>query len=405
MKTTSIFIVMLCITYHSAIAQKPSVGMQNAKIPETRENPTDAPITTHVFKPAKKDATEERVRQLRVPAGFKVEKFAEDLGEARILAVSDAGHVYVTNREDSEVIMLEDTNNDGKADRREVVAKVEDAHGLAIHNNRLYIVNNMEIHAADIRDDGTLGETEKLNSYQADGGQHPNRTIGFGPDDKMYISVGSTCNACPEPNPLHATMLQFNSDGSDLKIYAEGLRNTIGFGWHPETKAFWGMDHGIDLLGDDVSKEELNLIEEGNHYGWPHIYEDGQYNPYPAPEDESYSDFKEKTTSPKLSYTAHAAPMQMTFYNKDHFPSEYRGDAFVAFRGSWNRSTPSGYKVSRIVFENGEPSRFEDFVTGFLIDNNQAHFGRLVGLAIHADGSLLFTDDTNGVIYRVSYQR
>lgn len=404
MKTSTLILALIFLSYHSATAQQASAGMQNAKIPETWDNPTDAPITTHVFKPAKKDATEERVKQLRVPAGFKVEKFAEDLGEARILAVSDAGHVYVTNREDSEIIMLEDSNNDGKADRRQVVANVEDAHGLAIHNNRLYIVNNMEIYAADIRENGTLGETEKLNTYQADGGQHPNRTIGFGPDNQMYISVGSTCNACPEPNPLHATMLQFNTDGKDMKIFAEGLRNTIGFGWHPETKAFWGMDHGIDLLGDDVSKEEFNLIEEGNHYGWPHIYEDGQYNPYPAPEDESYSEFKEKTTSPKLTYTAHAAPMQMAFYDKDQFPSEYRGDAFVAFRGSWNRSTPSGYKISRIVFENGEPARFEDFVTGFLIENDRAHFGRLVGLAIHPDGSLLFTDDTNGVIYKVSYR-
>ena len=404
MKKSLLLILLVSVCSTHVYAQR-DTGLRGATIPETRDDPTDAPITTHVFKPAKRDATDERVRQLRVPAGFKIEKFAEDLGEARILATSDGGHVYVTNREDGEIILLEDTNNDGKADRREVVATVDEAHGLTIHENKLYIANNTEIHVADIKGDGTLGETKLIKSYQADGGQHPNRTLGFGPDGKMYVSVGSTCNACPEPNPLHATMLQLNKDGSDLKVYAEGLRNTIGFGWHPDTKKFWGMDHGIDLLGDDVSKEELNLIEEGKHYGWPHIYDDGQYNPFPAPEDKSYSEFKEKTTSPVLMYTSHAAPMQMAFYDKDQFPAEYRGDAFVAFRGSWNRSTPSGYKISRIVFENGEPSRFEDFVTGFLIDDNRAHFGRLVGLAIHADGSLLFTDDTNGVIYRVAYSR
>lgn len=404
MKKLPLFILMLTVSLPLLFAQE-STGLQGAKIPETRDNPTDAPILTHVFKPAKKDATDERVNQLRVPAGFTIEKFAEDLGEARILAISDAGHVYVTNREDGEIILLEDTDNDGKADRREVVATIDEAHGLAIHENRLYIVNNTEIHVADIKEGGTLGETEMIKNYQADGGQHPNRTIGFGPDGKMYVSVGSTCNSCPEPNPLHATMLQFNTDGSDMKIYAKGLRNTIGFGWHPETKKFWGMDHGIDLLGDDVSKEELNLIEEDNHYGWPHIFDDGEYNPYPAPEDESYSDFKEKTTSPVLMYTSHSSPMQLAFYNKDQFPSEYRGDAFVTFRGSWNRKQPVGFKVGRIVFENGEPSRIEDFVTGFLIENDTAHFGRLVGLAIHADGSLLFTDDTNGVIYRVSYNQ
>lgn len=375
-----------------------------AEVPETRDKHTRASIKTAVFKPAQVDATEDRVNKLTLPQGFRIEKFAEDLGEARIIAASDGGHVYVTNREDGEVILLEDTNNDGRADRREVVATIEEAHGLTIHQNRLYIVTIKEVYAAGIKEDGTLEDPKLLSEELPDGGQHPNRTIGFGPDGNMYVTVGSTCNACTEPNELHATILQGSVNADSLRIFAKGLRNTIGFGWHPQTNELWGMDHGIDLLGDNESKEELNQIEEGAHYGWPHIYDDGSYMPYPAPEDMTYSEFRDRTTFPELMYTSHAAPMQMVFYDGDQFPQEYQGDAFVAFRGSWNRSEPAGYKVSRVVFENGRPARFEDFVTGFLVDDNSSHFGRLVGLAVHADGSLLLTDDTNGVMYRISHE-
>ncbi|KEO75751.1 PQQ-dependent sugar dehydrogenase [Anditalea andensis] len=374
-------------------------------IPETNEDPTQSQISTYVFKPAQLSATDERIQQLRVPQGFSVRKFADELGEARILAATSSGHVYVTNREDGEVILLEDTNGDGAADRREVVATLEDAHGLAVFDNKLYIVTIKEIYAADINTNGTLGAPQLIYGGLPDGGQHPNRTLGFGPDGMMYVSVGSTCNACPEPNPLHATMLQANPDGSNMRIYAEGLRNTIGFGWHPETSMFWGMDHGIDKLGDDVSHEELNHIIDGAHYGWPYIFDDGRYNAYPRPEDMTYAEFAAMSTFPSLMYTAHAAPMQMVFYTGNQFPADYNGDAFVAYRGSWNRSTPEGYKVSRIIFENGTPVRFEDFLTGFLVNNNNAHFGRLVGLAVHADGSLLVSDDTNGVIYRIAHNQ
>jgi glucose/arabinose dehydrogenase len=206
-----------------------------------------------------------------------------------------------------------------------------------------------------------------------------------------------------EPNPLNATIVQANPDGSNLKIYSSGLRNTIGFGWHPQTKEMWGMDHGIDWLGDDEQKEELNLVKENVFYGWPYIYQEGKYNPQTRPPgDSTYQQYLQKTMLPSLTYQAHAAPMQMVFYNGTKFPAEYQNDAFVAMRGSWNRSKPVGYKVVRVNFENGKPVRFEDFLTGFLVDNYKSHFGRLVGVAVHTDGSLLVSDDTNGVMYRVA---
>jgi glucose/arabinose dehydrogenase len=374
-------------------------------IPETDEETTQTQISGFVFKPALVPASDERIQQLEVPEGFRVQKFAENLGKPRILAAGSDGHIYVSDREAGVVTLLEDTDGDGTADRIETVANIKQAHGLTIHENKLYIVAVREVYSADVNSDGTLGEPVLLTDALPDGGQHPNRTIAFGPDGMMYVTVGSTCNACPETNPLNATIVRADADGSDLMIFAKGLRNTIGFGWHPETGELWGMDHGIDWLGDEEQKEELNLLVEGADYGWPYIFGDGKYNPGDRPRgDTTYQQYLSKTTLPVLQYTAHAAPLDMVFYNGNQFPEEYNGDAFVAFRGSWNRSSPVGYKVARLRFENGEPTGFEDFLTGFLVNNNQAHFARPVGLAVHTDGSLLVSDDTNGVVYRVFYE-
>ena len=372
-------------------------------VPEKEDDPTTAQIEGFIFRPGLMPATDANVEQLKVPAGFTVNKFAEDLGKPRILAVTSTGQVYVSDREAGIVMLLLDNNGDGIAESKQTVANIKQAHGLAIQNGRLYIAAVREVYVADMNMDGTLGEPRLLLDNLPDGGQHPNRTLAFGPDGKLYITIGSTCNSCPEPNRLNATIVRVNADGSDLNVYARGLRNTIGFGWHPQTGEMWGMDHGIDWLGDNEQKEEVNKLVQGADYGWPYIYGEGKYNPGDRPQgDTTYQQYLQKTSLPVLTYQAHAAPMEMEFYAASLFPSDYQGDAFVAMRGSWNRSSPVGYKVVRLHFENGQPVRFEDFLTGFLVDGNSSHFARLVGLAVHRDGSLLVSDDTNGVIYRVS---
>lgn len=374
-------------------------------IPETEDTSTAAQISGYVFRPALVAATPENIGQLRLPAGFRVTKFAESLGKPRIIAIDEAGHVFVSDREAGIVMLLRDDNADGVADNKQTVATIRQAHGLAVHDGNLYIAAVREVYVAGINANGTLGSPRLITDDLPDGGQHPNRTLAVGPDGKLYISVGSTCNACPESNPLNATIVQSNLDGSNLMVYAKGLRNTIGFGWHPETGALWGMDHGIDWLGDDDQVEELNLINRNGNYGWPYIYGEGKYNPSDRPPgDTTYQQYLRLTTLPVLGYQAHAAPMQMVFYNGSMFPAEFRNDAFIALRGSWNRSQAVGYKVVRVHFENGQPVRFEDFLSGFLVNNGQSHFGRLVGLAVHPDGSLLLSDDTNGVMYRISVQ-
>src|SRR6202000_78568 len=235
-----------------------------------------------------------------------------------------------------------------------------------------------------------------------DAGQHNTRTVQIGPDGMMYISVGSTCNECAEPNPENATILRASPDGKSRSIFASGLRDTVSWGWQPQTGELWGMDNGIDALGDNQQPEELNHIEKGKRYGWPYLFGDNQPNPHlDPPGGLQKSELARTNIAMVLGYTAHAAPMQMSFYNASQFPAEYQGDAFVSMRGSWNRKPPSGYEVVRIHFKNGEPVSIDPFVTGFV--TSQGEYGRLVGNAVANDGSLLFCDDRNGVIYRVSY--
>lgn len=364
-------------------------------------------VQISVVKPDKVEATDARIARLKVPGGFAVAPFATDLKNVRVIVVAPDGTIYASRRDQGDVIMLRDANGDGRADAPpQVVLARAGAHGLAIHDNKLYLATVKEVFVADIRSDGTLGEARMIIGDLPDGGQHPNRTLAFGPDGMLYISVGSTCNTCNETHQESATMLRGSADGKSRGIFASGLRNTIGFDWHPQTGELWGMDHGIDFLGDNQQPEELNLLQHGKLYGWPHVYGRGDIHPQTTPPGElSKQQWKQMSVPMTLGYTAHAAPMQMLFYRGGQFPAEYRGDAFVTMRGSWNRDKPSGYEVVRIRYRDGKPQAIEPFLTGFLTDGGRTHFARPVGLAIMPDGALLVGDDANGVIYRVSATR
>ncbi|HSN99034.1 MAG TPA: PQQ-dependent sugar dehydrogenase, partial [Candidatus Nanopelagicales bacterium] len=271
---------------------------------------------------------------------------------------------------------------------------------------RLYLAEPTRILAADLLPDGAIGPIEVLYADLPSGGQHPNRTLGVGPDGQLYVSVGSTCNACAEPDEEHATLLVTDPGGGGRSIFARGLRNTLGFDWHPDTGQMWGMDNGTDNRGDEQPPEELNLLLAGEHYGWPWVYGARQPDPMmDEPPGTTKEAFAAETAPPALTYPAHNAPIDFVFYDGAALPPEYRGDAFVAMRGSWNRDPPTGYKVVRVRFQDGWPVGFEDFLTGFLLPGGEQHFGRLAGLTIAADGALLVSDDTNGVIYRVARAR
>ena len=332
--------------------------------------------------------------------------FARDLVNPRILAVSEDGQVYVSRRSENDVLLLKDSDRDGRADEKITVATKPGLHGIAITGRTMFLVANKDLYKAEIQGDGKLGELTRLISDLPDAGQHRNRTIGVGPDGMLYVSVGSTCNECEESNPENATLLRLSQDGKMRTIFASGLRNTIGFAWHPATGELFGMDHGIDWLGDNEQFEELNHIRRGKQYGWPFVYDNGRVTPQSNPPGAMTPEkWREISENPVLTYTAHSAPMQMIFYTGSQFPAEYQGDAFVAMHGSWNRRPPSGYEVVRIRFKDSKPERFEPFLRGFLVRNQRGYgyLGRPFGLAQMKDGSLLVGDSMNGVIYRVSY--
>jgi Raf kinase inhibitor-like YbhB/YbcL family protein len=364
------------------------------------EHLADVEITSHIFKPAELRAP--AVEQLRVPNGFRIEKFAENVGNARILAVGPDGSLYVTRREQGDVLMFRVGPN-GVAEGSPVrVASRAGLHGIAFSKGKVYLASVHEIFKGDVLPDGSFGPLEMIIHDLPDAGQHNTRTVQIGPDDMMYISVGSTCNECAEPNPENATILRATLDGKTRSIFASGLRDTIGWGWQPKTGELWGMDNGMDGLGDNDPPEELNHIEKGKRYGWPYVYADNKPNPHlDPPGGIQKSDWAKASQPMVLGYTPHAAPMQMSFYEGNQFPAEFRGDAFVSLRGSWNRKPASGYEVVRIRFRDGTPIAIEPFVTGFVTQGGES--ARPMGNVVARDGSLLFTDDRNGVIYRVSY--
>jgi glucose/arabinose dehydrogenase len=370
--------------------------------------PAHVQITAHVVEPSKLPPTDDSAERIRVPEGFRISRFAEGLGNPRMLAVASDGSVYVTRRDEGDVVLLKDANRDGRADPPIVVARRPQMHGIALAKDGVYLATVKEVFVTDRKPDGTFRELRRIIDDLPDGGQHPNRTLAIGPDGMLYISVGSTCNACAETGPEHAALLRAKPDGSSRVIYASGLRNTIGFAWHPTTGELWGMDHGIDWLGDEEQKEELNRLEHGKQYGWPYIYADNRHNPQDEPPgDITMEQWAKMSQPPELLYTSHAAPMQMVFYTASRFPPEYRENAFIAMHGSWNRNPPAGYEIVRVRFDDGRPVAIEPFATGFLVDQGSGKWGatgRPAGLAVTQDGALLMSDDMNGVIYRIAYE-
>jgi glucose/arabinose dehydrogenase/Cu/Zn superoxide dismutase len=360
-----------------------------------------------IYRPERLPWSPSTPAELRAPAGFAINAFATGLGSPRMMAIGPDGTVYVTRGDSGDVVALRDIDGDGRADSRIIVASnLPGVHGIAIKDGRFYFATTSSVFMADAGFDGRPGPTRMILDGLPNGGQHARRTIQFGPDNMMYLSVGSTCNDCAEPNPENATILRVAPNGMRRSVYARGLRNTLGWAWHPQTRELWGFDQGADFRGNDVPPEELNLIREGGNYGWPFCY--GQrtvdrWSHYDPPDHMTPEAYCRSTEPAALTYQAHSSPIGFVFYTGSQFPAQFQGDAFVSMHGSWNRSPVSPAKILRIRFQNGRPYRVEDFITGFLTRNGQSLIGRPAGLVVANDGSLLVSDDANGAIYRVSY--
>lgn len=367
---------------------------------------TNDGVDRDAFRPTQLPFDQAAFEALDLPAGFSINVYRSGLGQARMLGVH-AEHVYVTQPMQGNVIQLIDDDQDGVAEAQRVVAgDLPQVHGIAFHGTDVFLADVHHVYRGSVAADGGFGALETIVSDLPDGGQHSLRTLGIGPDELLYISVGSDCDACVEFNPEHATILRSTLAGQaqgERTIFARGLRNTIGFGWHPTSGDLWGMDQGSDWRGDDLPPEELNAIAQGNDYGWPYCYANRHSDPViQDPPGQTKEAYCAATTPPVLLNQAHQSPIGLVFSTSSSFPQRYRDGAFIAFHGSWNRKPATGYRVAFVPFTAGQPQAVEDFVSGFLIRGGTATFGRPAGIAMADDGALLFTDDTNGIVYRVS---
>ncbi|MCI0354885.1 MAG: PQQ-dependent sugar dehydrogenase [Acidobacteria bacterium] len=344
---------------------------------------------------------------LKTPPGFRIELFAETGSTPRLMAFSPGGVLLVTATSDGKVLALPDPQKSGRAQRVVTVLNDLDApHGIAFHKGALHVAEGGRIVRYDW-DEAKLRATNPRAIAQVPrGGGHFTRTILFH-GGKMYVSVGSTCNVCEEKDPRRAAVLEFDEDGSGERLFARGTRNAVGLAVSPQTGTVWATDNGRDWLGDNVPPEEVNDLGKGGDFGWPYCYgkriADLEYSRDAARRCPS-------TILPKVEMQAHSAPLGLAFYTSTAFPAEYRGDLFVAFHGSWNRSVPTGYKVVRVKLDAaGNSQGVEDFVSGWVRPDETRKgvwTGRPVDVMVAPDGSLYISDDSReskGAIYRVTW--
>jgi len=353
------------------------------------------------------------LKLLKPAEGWEVSIAAAGLGRIRMMKLTPEGNMYVTRRDGADVIFLKDSNADNVFEEVKTVEFMfRSVHGITMKDGYLYLCSNTELRRYRINADGMLSDREILINDLPSGGQHPNRTIAFGPDGMLYITVGTLCNDCKEMDPEIAAILQVDPKTWKRSIYATGLRNTIGFDFHPQTKELWGFDNGSDSKGNRWPPEELNHIVKGGNYGYPFAYAKREID---QSREDPAGDVKEKwvqgTEPSVLELTPHMAPIDFKFFNNaTNIPADFQDDGIVTWHGSWNRSKPVGFKVQRVMFENGVATGTEDFLTGFLkpgflFFKRKMRFGRPAGVAITSNGVVYISDDANGVIYAVKRKK
>jgi glucose/arabinose dehydrogenase len=339
---------------------------------------------------------------LTFPSGISLSFFARDLGAPRVLRFDPKGVLLASIPSRGQVVALPDANGDGVADETIIVARgLRIPHGFAFHDGKLFIAETDQIATYDY-DANTHAATNKRKIVDLPaGGNHVTRTIDIGPDGRLYISVGSSCNVCNEKDARRAKILVANADGGNLRDYAAGLRNSVFFIWDAGGR-MWATDMGRDLIGDDIPPDEINIIEDGRFYGWPYCYGqmiwDRQFDSSQEAEDRC-----EKSAASRVDLQAHSAPLGLRFI-PESWGNEYKGDLLVAFHGSWNRTTPTGYKVVRIKLDkSGNLEGVEDFITGWLggAQGASGAHGRPVDIIFDAAGVGYISDDKAGVLYRL----
>lgn len=335
-----------------------------------------------------------------LPEGFKIEFYAEGVENARSMVMSERGTLFVGTRGKGNVYALPNKNGDYKADTVITILEgLNNPNGVALKDGDLYVAEiNRVLRYEQVEEHlENMPAPVVVNDGFPDEWHHGWKYIAFGPDEKLYVPVGAPCNICDEQDSIYASITRMNADGSDLEMYAHGVRNTVGFTWHPETQEMWFTDNGRDMMGNDIPNDELNHVtEKGQHFGYPYCHA----GDIPDPEfggDTSCTKYR----PPAQKLGPHVASLGLKFYTGSMFPEEYRGNIFIAEHGSWNRSDPIGYRITRVELENGQATNYSVFAEGWLQGNGS--WGRPVDILMLNDGSMLVSDDHGDAIYRISY--
>ena len=338
------------------------------------------------------------LRDIKLPPGFEIEVYA-DVPNARSMAVGYNDVVFVSNRSGDSIYAVVP---DGEANPRviEIASGLNTPNGIAFRNGDLYVaeLSRVLVYRKIMSMMTQRPEPEILETPLMTERHHGWRYIAFGPDDKLYVAIGAPCNICDRDDEGYAQIWRMNPDGSGRESFAHGVRNSVGFTWHPETGQMWFTDNGRDSLGDDLPPDELNVANRpGQHFGYPYCH--GGDLPDPEfGEGHNCNDF----VPPVQKLGPHVAALGLEFYGGQMFPPEYRGQLYIAEHGSWNRSKKIGYRITLVTLEGGRPSSYEPFAEGWL--KRDEVVGRPVDLAVLSDGSMLVSDDLGGRIFRISYK-
>src|SRR5919109_1198886 len=398
---------VLAIGLTAALAQQgsPSAATRPGFSAIDKSNPATSGQNTnlqpHATPPTATALDKLPVDKLKLPAGFKAEVWSHGHPGARTMVQGPKGTIFMGTRVIGRVYAIVD--KDGKREVKTILQGLVQPNGLAFKDGSLYVFAINKVYRYDNIGDrlDNIGQPVELTeAFNLPPEAHHNwKYVAFGPDDKLYVQVGANCNIC-EINPgVHGQIRRYNADGSGMEIVARGVRNTVGFDWHPETKELWFTDNGRDWLGDDVPPDELNHAPKaGLHFGFPYCHGRELADPQFG-RDKACADFTPATAE----LGPHVAALGMRFYTGTMFPPEYRGRIFIAEHGSWNRTTPIGYRVTTVRLDGDRVGGYEPFATGLLGDNGQIT-GRPVDVLVMPDGALLVSDDHAGAIYRIAYR-
>jgi glucose/arabinose dehydrogenase len=339
--------------------------------------------------------------RIALPDGFSISLFADGLPNARFLRFTSAGDLLVSTTRSGRIVLVQrDADGDGRSDgTRTLLEGLDRPHGMDFFEGWLYVAETGSV--GRVRFDPVAravdGDYQRVVTGIPAGGNHYTRTLRFGPDGWMYVSIGSSCNVCEEEDPRRAAIVRYRPDGSGEEVFATGLRNAVGFDWRPATGELFATDNGRDMLGDDFPPCELNRIVAGGFYGWPYANGDRVADPDLGA---GHPDRIARSLPPVHGFRAHNAPLGIAFVRGDGLPDSYRGAALVALHGSWNRTEKDGYRVVSLHWE-GDSIAERDFAVGFERDGEV--IGRPVDVAEGPDGAVYVSDDYAGAVYRIAH--